>query len=342
MGRPANYFTTLAGVPVHYNRITPGAYRTRGVATKFYCQPAFETLLDRVFADVWDFSGKGPAEVITSAGAYTDKAGYHGRGLALDIDGIHWADRVWITDDYPTDASFYLAVAACVLRHIGLALTYLYNADHHDHIHCDTSQTVALHTGSRSQTLFTQAALKVVWGKPIAADGAWGSKTGAAFAEVCNSLGLSSPASNVEEWRAFLKQTALRGFGRAAVPTTPPVEEPLDPQPTNPLEALALAYKAVQSNTGEAVEEVILGRLNSFRFAPETVEFLAAWGDRPAPEQIANRGGNPLQRLRAVYDRTQAYVAGPSQRQILHALNAFRQRADVATFLEPWEVTPSE
>jgi hypothetical protein len=124
--RPANFFTELAGVPVHYDRFPEPefSYGTRGKPMRFHCTPAFQQKLEVCFQELWQVCPLGPAEVITSAGTFVDKPGHHGRGSAFDLDGIFWANKTFITLHYPMDRPVYLAVDALLRKHFGTVLNY--------------------------------------------------------------------------------------------------------------------------------------------------------------------------------------------------------------------------
>ena len=124
--RPANFFRSLAGVPVLYDRTSRSDYGIRGVPRDFHVPQSFEDALDACFAELWRACPLDRAETILSAGTYVDRRiAQHNRGLAMDIDAILWPQRPFVTLNYPTDKQFYIAVEAILRRHFDFVLTYL-------------------------------------------------------------------------------------------------------------------------------------------------------------------------------------------------------------------------
>lgn len=90
MSRPTNFFTSLAGVTVHYDRPPLAPYGSTGVSYRFHATEEFEQLLDVCFRELWAACPLGSGEVITSAGAWVEKPNsFHNSGRAFDLDGIH-------------------------------------------------------------------------------------------------------------------------------------------------------------------------------------------------------------------------------------------------------------
>ena len=116
MSRPDHRFEKLAGVPVHYDRLAaPFGYGTRGKPHTFYCAGTFEAALERCLQELWELCPLGRPEVITSAGAWVEKPGYHGQGRAFDLDGLFWVTKSFVTryDGFEGgDRTFYHAVEA--------------------------------------------------------------------------------------------------------------------------------------------------------------------------------------------------------------------------------------
>ena len=218
MPQPTNSFTTLdGGVPVHYDRLpSPFHYGSRGREHTFHCETDFESLLDAAFRDVWLYTGLGQAEVITSAGAYVNKPGQHGIGRALDIDGIFWPNKTFVTLHagwQGQDRKFYFGIEAVLRRHFGVVLDYEYNSDHRDHFHVDHSQSLAFRTTSRSKVGSLQGMLNHIWGKNVDEDRIWGPQTAGAVDEVLEVAGLPGPITNQGQWLLLMKKTAEEAFG---------------------------------------------------------------------------------------------------------------------------------
>ena len=157
--------------------------------------------LSACFAELWTVAGT--ADVITSAGAYHEKPGFHGKGRAFDLDALFWPGRTLVTRDDHND--LYLGVEAVIRRHFGTVLDYLYNAAHRDHYHFDDGSRVGFRSSSRSMVLYAQAALNAFEGAGLAIDGIWGPLTRGA-------LKRSEPdVANPESWRGLLLRWAREG-----------------------------------------------------------------------------------------------------------------------------------
>jgi hypothetical protein len=228
MSRPSNYFTELAGVPVNYDRLPPPHnYGTRGTPTRFHTTEEFQEKLDACFAELWTVCPLGQAELITSAGAYTAKPGYHGRGRAFDLDCMFWSDRTFITVDYQTDARFYLGVESIVRKYFGTVLNYNYNASHRDHFHIDDGTEVGFRR-VRSILLFTQAVLTEIYDDPVEIDGQYGSETADALDRVLATIDIETDLSQTTNWLSFLNATAARAFDLATTSVTDDTKNPLE------------------------------------------------------------------------------------------------------------------
>jgi len=189
-------FSLLAGVPVNYARDPVAPYGARGKPHSFRCTPGFLQKLEACFDELWRVNPLGSAEIITSAGILVEKPGFHGLGRAFDLDALFWPGRDFITLRYPTDQRFYLGVEAVLRRHFGTVLSFLYNADHHDHLHLGDGTEPTFINSSRSRMLFVQAALTHVMGIPIALDGAYGPDTDHAIHKAFDKIGLSGPSAS--------------------------------------------------------------------------------------------------------------------------------------------------
>ena len=281
MARPNNSTTRLGDVPVHYARYADQrySYGTRGKPYTFYCLSEFETKLDNCFKEIWQVCPLGPAEVITSAGAYVNKSGAHGLGRGFDLDALFWADHTLVTLHYPQNRSFYLGVEAVLRKHFGTVLNYEYNSAHRDHFHIDDLSEVRFSVGSKSRVLFLQMVISHVFGNPIGIDGQFGQETGDAARDLLMSLGLGTASKlgttkEIERclnrnWITFLDTAAESAFQflkgqRAEVPS--------------PAELLHDVYKTIQAELGQSQgRKTIETTLTAFAEHPETVAWLAQW-----------------------------------------------------------------
>ena len=194
MPRPSTSFTALAGVSVQYDRMTPGAYGTRGVPYRFYCEAGFIASLEACFEELGQACPLGPPEMITSAGAWVEKPGRHGSGQAFDLDGLFWSGREFVTlyDGFQgRDRRFYYAVECILRRHFGQVLNFSYNADHRDHFHLDHAAAVGLRRGSNAVAFFVQGLLRTVFELSVAVDGRWGNQTEGALQRAASRVGVN-------------------------------------------------------------------------------------------------------------------------------------------------------
>jgi hypothetical protein len=212
MSRPTNSFTSLAGVPVHYARNPVAPYGTRGRPHTFYVTGEVERKLEACFSELWEVCPHGQAEVITSAGTYVNRSGYHGLGRALDLDAIFWSDKDFITLSFPTDQRFYLGVEAIIRKHFGTVLNHLYNNAHRDHLHLDDSTEVGFVRSSRARVLFLQAALTYVFNISVIIDGVYGPQTSGAITRTLSIIGVSGSIEDRAVWLAFLSHVAETAF----------------------------------------------------------------------------------------------------------------------------------
>lgn len=112
----------------------------------------------------------------------------------------------------------YWATAASLHHHFQHVLTYLYNTDHHTHIHFDNlvsgSGNSDFSTGSTAQVQHVQACCRFVWGKSTTIDGVWGPETRNHSDAVLQRIGRSgSLTSSQANWLAFNRATLRKGYG---------------------------------------------------------------------------------------------------------------------------------
>lgn len=220
MSAPSHYFESLAGAPVHYDRLTAADYGGAGVPRKFYCDPALQAQLESLFGEIFGRapSAFGGPKVILSAGTYVNKPGQHGLGKAFDLDGIHWQDRTFIAKRQRRDKALYLAIQALCHKYFGIVLGYNYNRLHKDHLHIDLGRPVKFRE-TKSTTYFLQEALNTFFDQAVTVDGEFGSATAAAIADARSMIDVG-PVSRPDNWTAFLDHVAEEGFGAAGQQAT--------------------------------------------------------------------------------------------------------------------------
>lgn len=279
MSRPENSFDELAGVPVHYDRSSEAGYGTRGIPFTPHSTEPFEQKLNDAFEELWEVCPLGEAEVITSAGAYVDKPGMHGKGRAFDVDGIFWANKSFITNQYPNDRPFYLAVESVLRKHFGTVLNYKYNESHQDHFHVSDRGEPGFVPDHRSQVLYLQMALTHLFDIPVAIDGIMGPQTRGASRELLFRLELAGEEEIDTDqkfhrtldqvWSSLLDEAAQTGFRRADVG-----------RQKTPLELLEDVYATITEELdGRASRKTIETAVTTFAQHPETDAWLDQFRD---------------------------------------------------------------
>jgi hypothetical protein len=215
-------FDTLAGVPVHYDRLDEDGsrYGEKGKQRKFYCTNKLKTTLDSCMTELFSLWNKPKPTIILSAGTIGDGKMAHGEGFAFDLDGFWWGDEVFTMASYPSNRKFYLGINAHLFHHFSQVLSYHYPG-HRDHFHVDFNYGDNFRPGSQAQAYFVQAALKYIYGKDIGSsgiesdgvDGDYGKRSREAATQVLADLGIKATAlTEAGVWRQFLGATRTRGF----------------------------------------------------------------------------------------------------------------------------------
>ncbi len=139
---------------------------------KFHGTSGLQTALNN-WTPFLDKVLSSPAYILTG-GMTVQKPGQHGIGNAIDVDGFWWSDtNEFLADNATTNWCLYLRIEAGLRKVFGTVLNHDYNADHHDHWHCDIGTSVSWRK-VKSQALFAQRALNVFWGEALGIDGDWG------------------------------------------------------------------------------------------------------------------------------------------------------------------------
>lgn len=274
MPKPENSFEELAGVPVHYDRAPNAGYGTRGIPYTFHCTEPFEEKLHAAFEELWVVCPLGEAEVITSAGVYVDKSGMHGEGRAFDIDGIFWADRTFITKQYPSDPSFYLAVESVLRKHFGTVLNYKFDAAHQDHFHISDRGEPGFVATHESRVKYWQMALTHLFDRPVTVDGLVGPETNGASRALLRERGeAEDDEMDTDEklhrtldrvWKDLLNEAAERGFRGVG-----------DEPETTPLQLLEALYATIEAElAGRASRKTIESAVTTFAQHPQTDAWL--------------------------------------------------------------------
>ena len=252
--QPANFFQSLAGIPVLYDRLRPEHYGKTGIPHKFHCTVQTQTVLEGMFQDLFarTVPAFGAAERILSAGAWVNKPGQHGNGKAFDLDAIHWERTRFIALEQPVNKSLYLAIQALSNKHCGMVLGYDYNAAHHDHLHIDTSRSVQFREAN-SVVSFIQQALNTFYGQTLSIDGEFGEETENALKDTLLSLGIPG-VQTVDNWKRFLNAVCDEGISRVGAALD--AERALDMSPS--MHASAARAASTYASRGDAHVERVL------------------------------------------------------------------------------------
>ena len=110
----------------------------------------------------------------------------------------------------------YWAVAAGLHLRFAYVLTYLYDAQHANHIHLDNGRSgpdlSTFRTRSRVQVQAVQAMLTYLWAEPVELTGRWDGPTRDAARRVGDQLELAADLDDAtESWHGFLRASATRG-----------------------------------------------------------------------------------------------------------------------------------
>lgn len=225
-------FHSLSGVPCYYARSNV-AYRDLSRTTSQTPRgrmrslaPTFKKRMDGCIAELYwlTYGTLGPLQAITSGGAYVNKKGWHKKGKAYDLGGLHWPEeklvlyqvaREYHKKGHANHWPRYLAVEAIIRRWFGTVLGILHNKAHWNHFHIDPGTKVGFWVkgfGSTTRITFLQAVLKDIWGYyQGAVDGDYGKLTRAAVKAVREHLQLG-PLTNLQAWNQFLLLTAMAGL----------------------------------------------------------------------------------------------------------------------------------
>ncbi len=229
-------FSAAGGVQCHYAGVN-AAYGNLDKAKKSTLRkinPGFLALFSACIREIsWmTFPYMGELWAMVSGGAYVPKAGWHGKGEAYDLGGLHWRtyvghmpQRLSLIDlarqyhkkknnvelDYLDNYLLYLAIEAVIRKHFGTVLGIHHNRQHWNHWHIDPGTKVGYWDkgfGSNTRITFVQAVLRAT-GFPIKIDGDAGPKTKDAIKAARVYYGLEKPLTNKTMWLQFLTLAAM-------------------------------------------------------------------------------------------------------------------------------------
>ncbi len=218
-------FNKLAGAKMRWRYMPKFPYGEGRPGTR-QIDANFLKTLTRAFTDLWVLSGLGPADRIVSAGAWVPEGtngrgpdDWHVRGIAIDIDAIHWEYTSFIAHPDHSEPDFYFGLEAHFRCYFHTVLGYSYNAEHMRHFHIQDDEPRPWQSQSKMHKKFLQSTMKDVWhvnGTPYYTgkiDGIWGKKSAAAWKRLSKFLGLElNIASDLKTWLRYLQLTAIQGM----------------------------------------------------------------------------------------------------------------------------------
>jgi hypothetical protein len=212
---------SLAGLPL--------VYEVNRRRTAFRFDGAFFRRLESWAGDLADMLPSRPVELSTY-GSWTDGGSacdsWHDAGRAFDIARLTLADGSVVSCRYDQWRSLdgarldearrrYWALAAGLHQRFAYALTYLYNAQHANHIHVDNGRSgnadSTFSGRSAAQVQAVQALCSYLWAEPVELTGRWDAATRTAAGRVLDRLGLEDRLDAQASWSGFLSASADRG-----------------------------------------------------------------------------------------------------------------------------------
>jgi hypothetical protein len=214
-------------------------YEPTGDDTSFWYNSTFYSRLETWLAFWYSNTplNWGKPLQVGSYGVYGNRddgcVSYHNFGRAFDISKIRGRIGTTTTtlfsaryDQWRTQTGaqltrtrkYYWATSASLHYHFKHVLTYLYNAQHHNHVHMDNavsgSGNSTFTTGASAQVEHVQACCRYIWGQTVTLDGVWGSQTRGAVTAVLSRIGRSGSLTTQSNWLAFNLATLRFGTGR--------------------------------------------------------------------------------------------------------------------------------
>ena len=214
-------YDRLAGLPL--------VYEVNRRRREFAIDEGFAGQLEAWLTDVRELTG-WPLRQVRTYGTWTNGgtscSSWHNAGRAFDLARLRRDDGTDISCRYDlwrkasgrelaTTRRAYWAVAASAHRHFAYVLTYLYNTQHHNHIHLDNgrSGTEGSTFSSRSpaQVQAIQGILTHLWDAPVEVTSRWDPATRDATASVLRDLAVGDDLTDQATWAGFLTASVRRG-----------------------------------------------------------------------------------------------------------------------------------
>ena len=212
---------TLAGLPLRYE--------VSGKRTSFRFDAAFHARLEAWAQDLPAVLPAAPTEIATY-GSWTDGGSacdsWHHAGRAFDLARVRLDDDSEVScrhDQWRSREGArldearrrYWALAAGLHQRFAYVLTYLYDAQHANHLHVDNGRSgdadSTFSPRSRVQVQAVQALCTYLWSEPVELGGRWDTATRRAAGAVLDRLGLADDLTDPGSWSGFLAASAARG-----------------------------------------------------------------------------------------------------------------------------------
>ena len=209
----------------------PLVYEVNERRSSFSFEPGFYAQLDGWLREYVQASGLPAPDEVRSYGGWTNGGtscdSWHNAGRAFDLAGLRRGDETLVSCRYDqwqaqSGAALerslrgYWALAASLNRQFSYVLTYLYNPQHHNHIHFDNGRSGAepptLSTRSRVQVQAVQAICTHLWDAPVEITGRWDRATQRAARSALDRAEIADDLdSSDESWWSFLAASVPRG-----------------------------------------------------------------------------------------------------------------------------------
>ena len=212
---------TLAGLPL--------VYEPDGRRSAFRFDPGFHARLE-TWADGLAEVLPSPPEELTTYGSWTDGGtacdSWHHAGRAFDLARVRLADGTEVSCRYDRWRTLdgarldearrrYWSVAAGLHARFSYVLTYLYDAQHANHVHVDNGRSrdgdPAFSPRSGVQVDVVQAVCRYLWAQPVELTGSWDAATRRAAGTVLDQLGLDDDLQAEGSWTGLMSAAAARG-----------------------------------------------------------------------------------------------------------------------------------
>jgi hypothetical protein len=214
-------YARLAEVPLVYE-----VSRRRSV---FAIEAGFAGQLEAWLTDLVALTG-WRAEQLWTYGTWTNGgsacSSWHNSGRAFDLARLRLADGTDVSCRYDLWRAAsggelagarraYWAVAASAHKHFAYVLTYLYNAQHHNHIHLDNGRSGAelarFSSRSPAQVQAVQGILGQLWDAPVEVSGRWDASTADAVRTVLADLSQGDDLSDQATWSGIPRRVHPTG-----------------------------------------------------------------------------------------------------------------------------------